>query len=116
MGKPTPNDEMNLQPQMTLETFDKWGMDLIGPIDPPSGHKKYIIVCTNYLIMWVETNAVKVATKEKVVEFLRENVFYKFGYPRDLVTNQGNQFTSHLIENMLRKHKIKQRKSFSYHP
>ena len=43
---------------------------------------------------WDETKAIKVATKEKVAEFLRENVFYKFGYPRELVTDQGNQFTS----------------------
>ena len=51
-----------------------------------------------------------------MVEFLRENVFYKFGYPRELVTNQGSQFTSHMIENMLSQHKIKHRKSTPYHP
>jgi len=64
-----------LKPQVTLEPFDKRGMDFIGPIDPPSGLKKHIIVCTNYLTKWVETKAIKVATEEKVVEFLRENVF-----------------------------------------
>jgi len=39
MGKPTPRDEMPLQPQVTFEPFDKWGMDFIGPIDPPSKQK-----------------------------------------------------------------------------
>ena len=116
MGKPTPKDEMPLQPQVALEPFDKWGMDFIGPIDSPSGQKKYIIVCNYYLTKWVETKAVKVATKEKVVEFLRENVFYKFGYPKELVTDQGAQFTSYLIENLLRQNKIKHRKSTTYHP
>ena len=58
----------------------------------------------------------KVETEEKVAEFLRENVFYKFGYPRKIVTDQGAQFTSHLIENILRKHKIKHRTSTAYHP
>ena len=47
---------------------------------------------------------------------MRENVFYKFGYPREIVTDQGAQFTSHLIENILRKHKIKHRTSTTYHP
>ena len=78
-GKPTPWDEIPLQPQVTFKPFDKWGTNFIGPIDPPSGPKNYIIVCTNYLTKWVETKAVKVATKDKVVEFLREDVFYKFG-------------------------------------
>ena len=40
----------------------KWGMDLIGPIDPPSRQKKYIIVYTDYLKKWVEKKAVKVGT------------------------------------------------------
>jgi len=39
MGKPTPMDEMPLQPQLTFKPFDMWGMDFIGPIDPPSNHK-----------------------------------------------------------------------------
>jgi len=42
-------------------------------------------VCTNYLIKWAETKAIKVATEEKVAEFLRENIFYNFSYPRELV-------------------------------
>ena len=88
MGKPTPKDEMPLQPQVTFEPFEKWGMDFIGPIDPPSKKKKYIIVCTNYLTKWAETKEIKVETEEKVAEFLSENAFYKFGYPRELVTYQ----------------------------
>jgi hypothetical protein len=35
MGKPRKRNEMYLQPQVSLEPFDKWGMDFIGPIDPP---------------------------------------------------------------------------------
>jgi len=65
---------------------------------------------------WAETKAIKVATKEKVAKFLRENIFYKFGYPRELVTDQGSQFTSNLIEDRLAYHKIKHRNSTPYHP
>ena len=41
---------------------------------------------------------------------------YNFGFHREIVTNQGAQFTSHLIENILRKHKNKHITSTSYHP
>eukprot|EP00253_Pinus_taeda_P034267 PITA_34267 len=116
MGKPTQKDEMPLQPQVTLEPFEKWGMDFVGPINPSSRQRSYIIVCTDYLTKWAETKAIKAATEEKVVEFLRENIFYKFGYPRELVTDQGSQFTSHLIEDLLANHKIKHRTSTPYHP
>eukprot|EP00253_Pinus_taeda_P003891 PITA_03891 len=107
---------MHLQPQVTLEPFEKWGMDFVGPINPPSRKKSYITVCTDYLTKWVETKAIKAATEEKVAEFLRENIFYKFGYPRELVTDQGSQFTSNLIEDFLSHHKIKHRTSTPYHP
>ena len=64
---------------------------------------------------WTESKAIKVAKEDKVVEFLRENIFYKFGYPRELVTNQGNQFTSSMIEELLSYHKIKHWTSLIIH-
>eukprot|EP00253_Pinus_taeda_P030241 PITA_30241 len=116
MGKLTPRDEMLLQPQVTFEPFEKWSMDFVGPINPPSKQRSYIIVCTDYLIKWAKTKAIKAAIEEKVAEFLRENIFYKFGYPRELVTDQGSQFTSNLIEDLLAHHKIKHKASTPYHP
>lgn len=41
-------------------------------------------MCTDYLTKWAETKVIKAAIEEKVVEFLRENIFYKFGCPRDI--------------------------------
>eukprot|EP00253_Pinus_taeda_P013416 PITA_13416 len=54
MGKPTPKDEMPMQPQVTFDPFEKWGMDFVGPINPPSNQKQYIIVCIDYLTKRVE--------------------------------------------------------------
>lgn len=38
---------------------------------------------------------------------MRENIFYYFGFPRELVTDQGAQFTSNLIEGIMEQHHIK---------
>eukprot|EP00253_Pinus_taeda_P017782 PITA_17782 len=115
MGKPTPRDKMPLQPQVTLEPFEKWGMDFLGPINPPSRQKSYIIVCTDYLTKWAETKAIKAATEEKVVEFLREN-FLQIWLPKRVSHRSRSQFTSNLIEDLLAHHKIKHRTSTPYHP
>eukprot|EP00253_Pinus_taeda_P010689 PITA_10689 len=64
---------MPLQPQVTFDPFEKWGMDFMGPINPPSKQRSYIIVCTDYLTKWAETNAIKVATEEKVVSSSRKD-------------------------------------------
>lgn len=79
MRKPTPKDETPLQPRMALEPTDKWDTHFIGPFDPPSGQKKYIIVCTDYLKKWDETKAIKVTTEVKVAKFQRDKVFYNLG-------------------------------------
>ena len=46
MGILVPSDEMPLQPQVLIEPFEKWALDFIGPINPPSKGKRYILVCT----------------------------------------------------------------------
>ena len=97
MGRPTRIDKMPLNPQITLTPFDKWGMDFISPMDPPSNGKSYILVCTNYLTKWVEVKAMKHAHDEKVAKFLYEEIFIFYGVPKELVTNQGAQFTYNLI-------------------
>ena len=109
-------EEITLQPQVNFEPFYKCGMDFVGPTNPPSGQKKYIIVCTDYLKKCLETKAVKATTEQKVVEFLRENIFYKFGYPREVVTDQGSQFTSKLMKELIEKYGIIHCKYFPYHP
>lgn len=46
-------------PQLSIEPIEKWGLDFIGPINPPSQNKEYIFVCTDYATKWVEVVALK---------------------------------------------------------
>lgn len=116
MGRPTKSDEMPLYPQVVVSPFDKWGMDFVGPIDPPSNGKSYILVCIDYVTKWVEVKAMTHPRDNKVVEFLYEQIFTRFGVPRELVTDQGAQFTSKLITALMNYYKIRHRKSSPYHP
>jgi len=88
---------MHLQPQVLIEHFKKWALDFVGPINPPSRQKRHILVCTDYVTNWVESKALSFATENVVVSFLFEDVFTCFGVPREIVTNQGTQFTSKLV-------------------
>jgi hypothetical protein len=69
-----PSDEMPLQPQVLIEPFEKWALDFVGPINPPSRQKRYILVCTDYVTKWVEAKALPFATENVVVSFLFEDI------------------------------------------
>lgn len=56
IGIPSRRDEQLLNPQISLQPFEKWVIDFVGPIKPP-GKKTgawYIITATEYLTRWVE--------------------------------------------------------------
>ena len=50
IGKPSQRDEMPLKQQVTLQAFDKWAIDFVGPINPRGKRigARYIITTTDY--------------------------------------------------------------------
>jgi hypothetical protein len=117
MGRPVKLNEMPLQPQIQIDPFEKWDLDFMGPINPPSKQKVYILVCTNYVTKWVEAKALIKATEEAMANFLYEEIFVRYRVPREIVTDQGTQFTSQLIRSITEQFKIKHHwMSTPYHP
>ena len=104
MGRPTKSDEMPLQPQVVVTPFDKWDIDFVGPIELSSHGKSYILVYTDYATKWVETQAMTHARDQKVVDFLYECIFTRFGVPIEIFIDQGAQFTSNLIVELMKKY------------
>ena len=118
VGKPTATKAMPLTPILAQTPFEKWGIDFVGPIKPPSreGQKRYILVATEYVTKWVEALATKTDDAETVAKFIYEHIITRFGCPKEIVSDRGTHFINDTIEKMLQKYFIKHRKSSPYHP
>jgi hypothetical protein len=118
VGKTNRSDKMPLRPQVTLHVFDKWEIDFVGLINPPtkSSGDRYIIISTKYLTRWAEATPVKYCNKEIVAHFLFEQVITRFGCPRILMSDQGTHFIKSTIRSMTNEFEVYHQKSTPYHP
>jgi len=63
---------------------------------------------------WVEANAVAKATEQVVADFLFEDLFSRYGTPREIVSDGGALFTSHMIGRLMQKYGVKHRVTTPY--
>ena len=60
--------------------FEMWGMDVIGPISPPTSKGYYFILAiTDYFSKWAEVVPLKEVKTSYVIKFIKHHVLYHFG-------------------------------------
>jgi hypothetical protein len=89
VGKSSRRDEMPLVPQLTLQAFEKWAIDFVGPINPPGKCTReiYIITTTEYLTIWAEERVVKDCSATTTACFIFDDIITKFGCPNILMSD-----------------------------
>eukprot|EP00253_Pinus_taeda_P021489 PITA_21489 len=108
---------MDFNPQMTLQPFEKWAIDFVGPIKPQGMTcVRYIITTTEYLTRWAEAQPVKDYTVVTTVKFLFEHVVTRFGYPKILMSDCGTHFLNETFSTLMKEFQAYHQKSTSYHP
>ncbi|XP_057719508.1 uncharacterized protein LOC130933925 [Arachis stenosperma] len=95
--------------------FHTWAVDFVGPINPPSMGKKWILVTTESFTKWVEAVAVRETNAEAVVRFIKENIICRFGLPSVLVSDNGTHFVNQRVWGVLEQYQIKHHKSSPYY-
>lgn len=91
VGNISRKNEMPLNNIQEVELFDVWGINFIGPF-PSSYSNLYILVVVVYVSKWVEAIASPTNDSKMVVDFLKKNIFSRFGVPRLLISDGGSHF------------------------
>jgi hypothetical protein len=116
--KPSRRDEIPLAPQRTLQAFEKWAINFVGPINPPGKRTgaRYIIAVTKYLTTWDEARAVKDYSATTVARFIFDDIITRFGFPKTLMSDQSTHFINKTVEALTKEFAVHYQKSTPYHP
>ena len=74
--------------------FAQWGLDIVGSFPKAVGNKRYLLVCTNYFIKWVEVEPLANIRDVDAKRFVWKNIVTRFEIPHTLILDNGLQFDS----------------------
>ncbi|XP_033761966.1 uncharacterized protein K02A2.6-like [Pecten maximus] len=96
--------------------FQRVAIDIIGPLQPATDRgNRYILTIVDYATRYPEAIALRGIETERVAEALVD-VYSRVGIPREVLTDQGSQFTSELMREVSRLLSIRQLTTTPYHP
>ena len=107
-------NQMPLNPILTVEIFDVWGIDFMGPFVNSNG-KFYILLAVDYVSKWVEAKATPTNDSQVVCEFVKEYIFSRHGTPRVVISDGGSHFKKS-FHALLKKYNITHKIGTPYHP
>ncbi|GJX00920.1 DNA-directed DNA polymerase [Tanacetum coccineum] len=86
-----------------------------GPF-PPSFGNVYILLAVDYVSKWVEAKATKTNDAKVVADFVKADIFSRFGTPRAIISDCSTHFSNRVMEALLKKYNVTHRVSTAYHP
>jgi hypothetical protein len=108
---------MPLQHVLPEFPFSKWGLEFIGPFNPPSSTGQvFILTTTDYFTKWTEVVPLKHLQDEQVISFLESNIFSRFGIPLEIIMDNGPAFISAKLTQFLANLGVKHFTSSAYFP
>jgi len=97
--------------------FIKITLDFAGPFPRATRTgNTMLLIAVDYHSGWVELKAMRAATAENTVKFLRDTFVYRTGMFLEMVCDRGSQFTSSLTQEFLKLISSKMIRISTFHP
>jgi len=99
-----------------VRPFQRLYADFLGPYPRTKAGNKYIFIVLDSYSRFVLIQACRQATATILSDFLENKVFNVFSTPETLLTDNGTQFESKCLQNLLNKYGVKHIKTPKYSP
>ncbi|GBN61176.1 Transposon Tf2-8 polyprotein [Araneus ventricosus] len=104
-----------LQTPVSSQRFETLAIDLFGLLPESKDGKKWIFIVEDYTTKWVELFALPSATAKEFATTLLEEVLLRYGIPRRIISDNGTQFVSAVMQQLCYLLNIKQSLIPVYH-
>lgn len=112
----------NLKPAGLLQTtsskqrFEVVSVDLFGPLPQTEGGYRWILIVEDVASRWTELFKLTDATSEACAKILIEEIFFRYGVPRRIKSDNGVQFVSAIMQKVTYCLGIQQQFTPVFHP
>ena len=106
----------NLHSMVTPWPFHTWGLDLVGPVNPPSHGYIWFLVATEYFTKQAKAVPLCKATEGVVANFIKENIIVRFGVPHRIISDNNTLFVNSDVRKMLEFYQVKHHRLSPYYP
>ncbi|GFT92255.1 hypothetical protein TNCV_4092911 [Trichonephila clavipes] len=105
-----------LQTPVPAQRFETLAIDLFGPLPESKDGKRCILIIEDCTTKWFELFALPNATAKECAITLTKEVLLRYGIPRSLISNNGTQFVSEVMQQICYLLNIYQSLIPVYHP
>lgn len=105
-----------IQSTASNQRFETLSVDLFGPLPASPEGYRHILIVEDIASRWVELFKLKEATAEKCADILLNEVFLRFGTPRRIISDNGSQFVSAIMQQLTFSMQIEHILLPVYHP
>ena len=113
-GKVRPQAE--LQMPLVGEPWERVSVDITGPHPRSSRGRRFILTLVDHFSKWAEAIPLASHTAPVVARALVEHVFTRFGAPKQLLSDRGPEFESHLFQDLMNWYGVDKLRTTAYKP
>jgi hypothetical protein len=83
-----------------VDAGDAWAFDFVRPLTKTHNGNKYLLMAIDLGTDWTIAQAIPTKSSNSVVNML-QYIIYTYGKPISVLTNNGEEFLSYQVQNLL---------------